>query len=102
MIDIRNPRLEDFARAGGLTPVASGNILERICWIVQQYREAPFRSSDWIAGEVMNLADTMPAVTDEELADLFADAMDRIHDMDTGINDFAKACVKALRPEVQE
>lgn len=37
------------------------------------------------------------ATSDEELADLFSDAMSDIHDMDTGINDFARACVRALR-----
>jgi len=38
-----------------------------------------------------------PEPTDEELEDLFSEAMSDIHDMDTGITNFARACVSALR-----
>ena len=35
--------------------------LERIRGVTAQYREAPFRSADWLAGEVMRILDTVPA-----------------------------------------
>lgn len=35
--------------------------LARIKGIVAQYREAPFRSADWLAGEIMRILDSEPA-----------------------------------------
>lgn len=35
--------------------------LKRIAQAVGQYRNAPFRSADWLAGELMTILDTAPA-----------------------------------------
>lgn len=40
-----------------------------------------------------------PVVDEQELIDIVSDAMSDVHDVDTGITDFAKAGVKALKKE---
>jgi hypothetical protein len=40
-----------------------------------------------------------PKWDDDSIADLLAEAMQDVHDMDTGYKDFAKAAVRALREE---
>jgi len=35
--------------------------MQRVCNAVEQHRNAPFRSADWLAGELMTICETAPA-----------------------------------------
>jgi Zn-dependent alcohol dehydrogenase len=55
---------EQLARSIAVLPVkpsAPEAQLARICAAVEQYREAPFRSADWLAGELLTIVDTAAA-----------------------------------------
>lgn len=43
----------------------------------------------------------LDAMDDQELADLFSDAMSDVQDFDTGIGDLAKAAVRRLRKVIE-